>query len=133
MLLERQEGRERNIDWPPPAHTQTRDQTCNLGMCPDWELNLQPFSYGMMLQPNEPHGHGWLLFYTGVEDSLTLGRNVEKVKVQVSRQREQPVQRPWGGTAVAGTEGSGEFRETQGPGHAGPDSHQGLWNLSEGR
>ena len=23
--------------------TPTGDQTCNLGMCPGWELNLQPF------------------------------------------------------------------------------------------
>ena len=35
--------RERNIDWLPPVHALTRDWTQNLGMCPDWELNLQPF------------------------------------------------------------------------------------------
>ena len=27
----------------PFMHTPTRDQTRNLGMCPDWELNPQPF------------------------------------------------------------------------------------------
>ena len=34
---------ERNIDQLPPMRALTGDQTCNLGMCPDWELNLQPF------------------------------------------------------------------------------------------
>ena len=42
MLIDLKEG-ERNIDWLPPVHGPTRDQTCNLGMCPDWETNLQPF------------------------------------------------------------------------------------------
>ena len=27
----------------------------NVGTFPDWELNLQPFYYGMTLQPTEPH------------------------------------------------------------------------------
>ena len=31
-------------------HTQSGHQTCSLGMCPDWELNLQPFG----LQDNAP-------------------------------------------------------------------------------
>ena len=26
-------------------------RACNPGMCPDWELNLQPFSYRMMPNP----------------------------------------------------------------------------------
>ena len=30
------------MGWPP-AHARTRDQTHNLGMCPDWESNPQPF------------------------------------------------------------------------------------------
>ena len=30
----------------------------NIGMCPDQEMNPQPFSYGMMLLPNEPHWPG---------------------------------------------------------------------------
>ena len=34
---------ERNINWLPPVCTPTGDQTHNLGMCPDWGLNLQPF------------------------------------------------------------------------------------------
>ena len=33
----------RNIDQLPPICTPTGDWTCNPGMCPDWELNLQPF------------------------------------------------------------------------------------------
>ena len=32
--------------WLPPACSWTRDQTCNLGMYYDWELNTQPFGAG---------------------------------------------------------------------------------------
>ena len=39
----KKEMRERNIDWLPHVYTLTRDGTCKLGMCPDWELNPQPF------------------------------------------------------------------------------------------
>ena len=68
MLSEREEGRERNIDarekhlLVPPVCAQTGDRThsepplnCNLGMCPEWESNLQPFGYGTMVHPAEPH------------------------------------------------------------------------------
>ena len=34
---------ERNSYWLPLVHALTRDRTCNPGMCPDWESNLQPF------------------------------------------------------------------------------------------
>ena len=34
---------ERNIDWLPPPRAPTRDETLNLGMWPDWELNPRPF------------------------------------------------------------------------------------------
>ena len=44
----REEGRKRNINQLPPIHiltgTPTSDQTHNPGICPDWELNPQPFS-----------------------------------------------------------------------------------------
>ena len=33
----------RNINWFLPIRSPTRDQTCNLGMCPDWESNPQTF------------------------------------------------------------------------------------------
>ena len=33
--------REKNIDWLSLVCTLTMDQTCNLGMCPDQELNGQ--------------------------------------------------------------------------------------------
>ena len=29
--------------WLPPVRAPAGDRTCNLGMCPDWESNLQPF------------------------------------------------------------------------------------------
>ena len=34
---------ERNINWLPPICAPTKDWTCNLGMCSDWELNPQLF------------------------------------------------------------------------------------------
>ena len=41
LIWERE--RERNINQLPPYCAPTRDQTYSLGMCPDWNLNLQPF------------------------------------------------------------------------------------------
>ena len=35
--------KERNLDQLPPQRTLTGDQTCNLGVCPDWESNPKPF------------------------------------------------------------------------------------------
>ena len=35
--------RKRNTDRLPAICTPIRDGTGNLGMCPDWELNPQPF------------------------------------------------------------------------------------------
>ena len=65
FYLGRKEGRERetstwkrNIDWLPSIWGRTGDQTCNLALCPDWELNPEAFSDGMMLQPSEPHQPG---------------------------------------------------------------------------
>ena len=49
---------ERNINQLPPVCAPTGDWTYNLGMCPDWESNLQILVYGMMLQPAEPPGQG---------------------------------------------------------------------------
>ena len=40
---DRQTDRQTDIDHLPLIHALTRDQTCNLGTCPDWELNPQPF------------------------------------------------------------------------------------------
>ena len=33
----------RNINQLSPIHALTSDWTCYLGMCPDWDLNMQPF------------------------------------------------------------------------------------------
>ena len=35
---------EKNTDWLPPVHAWAWEQTVNLGICPDWESNPQPFS-----------------------------------------------------------------------------------------
>ena len=46
FFFERERDRDidmRNNHLLPPVHTPTGDRTHSLGMCPDWELNLQPF------------------------------------------------------------------------------------------
>lgn len=43
---EKGQKRERNIDLLPPLHTSTGDGTHNLDMCPDRDLNPQPFGAG---------------------------------------------------------------------------------------
>lgn len=60
---------EKNIDWLPPVQgTLTGNQTQNLGMCPDQELNQQPFGAQADAQPNEPHRTGllYVLFHVCV-------------------------------------------------------------------
>ncbi|XP_053511054.1 UBAP1-MVB12-associated (UMA)-domain containing protein 1 isoform X3 [Artibeus jamaicensis] len=65
---ERKGGRERSIHWLPHRHLDQalyvprpgRDP--QLGRCPGWESNLQPFDDEMMLQPTEPHQPG--LFFS---------------------------------------------------------------------
>ena len=57
---ERKRGREpsmweRNIDRLPLACALTEDWSCNLGMCPDQELNQQPFALQDIAQPTELH------------------------------------------------------------------------------
>ena len=47
-------GRETSTGWPAVCPW-IGDQTCNLGMCPDWESNQQTCSHRAMLQPAEPH------------------------------------------------------------------------------
>ena len=42
IYLERERERERNIDWLPSVYAPTGDQICDVGVCPDWGLNLQP-------------------------------------------------------------------------------------------
>ena len=40
---ERTETERETIDWFSSTCAPAGDQIHNLGMCPDWELNLQPF------------------------------------------------------------------------------------------
>ncbi|KAF6084388.1 hypothetical protein HJG60_008650 [Phyllostomus discolor] len=55
---ERNIMRERNISQVPPMHAPSRDQTHNLVMRPDWELNLLPLLHRMMNQLSEAPGQG---------------------------------------------------------------------------
>ena len=67
LFLERGEGKERGregsmrkryMDWLPLTRPPTGDLACNLGMCPDWELNWQPFGLQAGTQSTEPHQPG---------------------------------------------------------------------------
>lgn len=40
----------------PPMCALAGDQTCTLGMCPDWKPNPKPFGSGTIFQPTEPPG-----------------------------------------------------------------------------
>ena len=44
----------RNINGLSLALNVTKDWTHNLGMCPNWESNLQSFGAWMTFQPTEP-------------------------------------------------------------------------------
>ena len=58
--------RKRNIDWLPPVCALTGDQTRNLGICPDWGLNLPPFGV-------QQHSSTFLAPGAGfVEDSFSM-------------------------------------------------------------
>ena len=48
----------------------TGDLACNLGMCPNWELNWQPFGSQAGAQSSEPHQPGLAIYFVFV--SLTL-------------------------------------------------------------
>ena len=41
----------------------TGDLTCNPGMCPDWESNLQPFGSLASVQSAEPHQPGLKIYF----------------------------------------------------------------------
>ena len=61
LFLDRGEGREgEKHQCVVASHTPpTGDLTCNPGMCPDWESNLQPFSsQAGGTQSTEPHQPG---------------------------------------------------------------------------
>ena len=42
----------------------TGDLACNPGMCPDWELNQQPFGLQTSTQSTEPHQPGLINPYS---------------------------------------------------------------------
>ena len=50
---------ERNIDWLSLTCAPTGDRTYNPGLCPDRELNRQPFALWGDAQQTEPHWSGW--------------------------------------------------------------------------
>ena len=49
---------EGNMNWLHIIHAPTGDQTHNPSMCPDLELNQQPFTLGDDAQPTDPRQLG---------------------------------------------------------------------------
>ena len=78
ILIFRKRGRDRE-DQLPPVCMWKGDQTCNLAMCSDWELNLQPFVYGTTLQPTELPSQGWLLKQYLVVCMLGIDTDLQEV------------------------------------------------------
>ena len=62
LFLDRGEGREEErvrTSSVVASHTlPPGDLACNPGMCPDWELNQQPFGLQASTQSTEPHQPG---------------------------------------------------------------------------
>ena len=55
----RKEEEERNINvWLPLTCPSPGNLVCHPGMCPDWELNQQPFALQSGAQSTEPHQPG---------------------------------------------------------------------------
>ena len=48
---ERERDRQTHIDWSPPTRVPVGDQTCNLGMCPDWNQTQNVLLYWMDHSP----------------------------------------------------------------------------------
>ena len=61
---------ERNINVWLPLMLPTGGLACNSGMCPDWELNWQPFGSQANAQSTEPHQPG--LLYTVLINNVNL-------------------------------------------------------------
>ena len=77
--LDRERGKEREKNWCEReafigcllyaprlgiVHALTGNQTCNLGICPDQESNLQPFSFMRTFQPTESHQPGQYMSFS---------------------------------------------------------------------
>ena len=59
MEKEREKEKERNINvWLPLVRPPTGDLALNLGTCPAWESNWQPFGLQASSQSTEPHQPG---------------------------------------------------------------------------
>ena len=61
---------EGNIDWLPPICTSTGDQTHNLGMCPDWGSDLQPFGVWDHAPTNSATSQGKMFLFFKVAEEF---------------------------------------------------------------
>ena len=84
LILERGEGRWRSISVREKYQfiafpmCPGGDRTHNLGMCPNWESNLQPFSLQDDAQPTEPHQRGLFFWEKKTNYWLILEREKER-------------------------------------------------------
>lgn len=77
-LLETGEWREKDIHWLPLVCAPTSYQTCNLGMCPDRELNLQSFDARDLTPTNwatQARAIGWFSYVTWLGRELAVLAN----------------------------------------------------------
>ena len=66
------EGKEKHHCVVTSCAPPTGDLTHNPGLCPHWELNLQPFGLQASPQSTEPHQPGWRWAYFHLPDYLFI-------------------------------------------------------------
>ena len=74
----------RNINGLPLTHAPTGVLAHNPGMCPDWELNQQPFALGDNTQPTDPHWSGPFKkkFFFLIFNKLSNGINMYPITLE---------------------------------------------------
>ena len=75
--------------------TLTREQPCNPGVSPDWELYQRPFTLRDYTQPTEPHRSGAGCFSLAAPINLWTWVIVSFIRKQGKKQKEKSVKGSW--------------------------------------